>query len=147
TRPYLDATGSVVAAKQAKLQLDKESLKGKTIGAQTGSTYTQYLQQTYGDAVKVNTYASLQSAFLDLNSGRVDAVMGDTPTILQWIKTNPNFEIVGEPIKDEKFFGKGYGIAVKKGNDALLQKLNQALQQIKEQGTYVQIVDKYFMAK
>lgn len=146
TNSYYANSASIVALKSKKLNQSLQSLSGKTIGVQSGTTLAQYLQEKYNSKVNVNTYASEQSAFLDLTSGRIDAVMGDTPLIVQWLKTQTNndYEMVGAPIKDEKYFGKGYGIAVKKGNLALLSKLNQALSEIKKDGSYDKIVKKYF---
>lgn len=145
TKPYYLNTVSMVAPKDKLLTLDATSLNGKTIGVQGGTTLSQYLQDTYGDKVKVNTYASEESAFLDLTSGRVDAVMGDTPLVDTWLKKNADkYALVGQPVTSEKYFGKGYGIAVKKGNVDLLNKLNTALAAIKADGTYDKIVKQYF---
>lgn len=146
TKPYYVNTASIVAAKNKNLNLSLQSLAGKTIGVQTGNTFIQYLQNKYNEKVNVNTYASAQSAFLDLTSGRIDGVMGDTPLIAQWLKNqnNNNYAMVGSQISDEKYFGKGYGIAIKKDNTTLQSKLNQAISEIKTDGTYNNIVKKYF---
>ena len=145
TNPYYVNTVSMVALKDKNLTLDPASLKGKTIGVQGGTTLSQYLQDTYGSKVKVNTYASEESAFLDLTSGRVDAVMGDTPLIATWLKkNNDKYTLVGQAVTSEKYFGQGYGIAVKKGNADLLKQLNDALAAIKADGSYDKIVKQYF---
>ena len=144
TNPYYLNTVSIVVSK-ANAPALAQSLKGKTIGVQTGTTLAEYLQNTYGDSVKVNTYTSEESAFLDLTSGRIDAVMGDTPLITAWQKKSADgYVIVGQPLHDPKYFGKGYGIAVKKGNKELLAKLNKAIAEIKADGTYEKIVKQYF---
>lgn len=145
TDPYYVNSVSIIASKNKAPELAK-SLAGKTIGVQTGTTLAQYLQEKYGDEVKINTYASEQSTFLDLTSGRIDAVMGDTPLIVQWLKQNGknNYVIVGTPITDKKYFGAGYGIAVHKDNSILLKQLNDAIAAIKADGTYEKIVKKYF---
>ncbi len=110
-----------------------------------GTTFLQYLQEKYGDKVKVNTYSSEQTAFLDLTSGRIDAVMGDTPLVKTWLKQHSNdYEIVGQPVTDQKYFGKGYGIAVRKGNTQLVDQLNQAIKAIQDDGTYKKIEEQYF---
>ncbi|QLH44016.1 MAG: transporter substrate-binding domain-containing protein [Coxiellaceae bacterium] len=145
TEPYYHNTASIVAAKKAQLQLTPESLRGKTIGVLSGATFAPYLQAKYGNSVKVNSYDSEQTAFLDLTAGRIDAVMGDTPLIKHWLQTHQEqYEIVGQPIDDEKYFGRGYAIAVRKGNKALLNQLNQALAAIKANGTLQKINQQYF---
>lgn len=151
THPYYANTASIVASKQAKLMdLTPETMKGQTVGVQTGTTFGQYLQAKYDNKVKVNTYASEEAAFLDLTSGRINAVMGDTPLIMAWLQKNGHandYAIVGQPINDKKYFGQGYGIAVKKGNEQLLQQLNKALAAIKANGDYDKILQKYLGPK
>lgn len=145
TVPYFLNSASLVAPKSKKLMPDLASLKGKTIGVLAGSTFLPYLQEKYAGAVKINTYASEQTAFLDLTSGRIDAVMGDTPLVKTWLKQHEaEYEIIGQPINDEKYFGKGYGIAVRKGNTQLVQQLNQGIKAIQADGSYKKIETQYF---
>ncbi|MNI99742.1 Histidine-binding periplasmic protein precursor [compost metagenome] len=54
-----------------------------------------------------------------------------------------DYHFVGEPFTEEKYFGTGAGIAVRK-NDPLAQELNQALAAIRADGTYDSIRKKYF---
>lgn len=147
TQPYYINTGSFAAAKATKLSLDAQSLKNKTVGVQGSTTHEYYLQANYPNVVRINRYGSIQEAFLDLQSGRIDAVFGDTPIILEWLK-NPSigatYATVGDPINDPKFFSQGYGFAIKKGNTELLNQLNQGLAAIKASGEYQKVLDKYF---
>jgi polar amino acid transport system substrate-binding protein len=53
-------------------------------------------------------------------------------------------ELAGEPITDPAFVGDGVGIAVRQEDDALREKLNAALAEIRADGTYKAINDKYF---
>jgi arginine transport system substrate-binding protein len=147
TAPYYFNTGSFVAPKSAKLSLDPQSLKNKTIGVQGSTTYDYYMQAKYEKIVHLNRYSSIQDAFLDLQSGRIDAVFGDSPIILEWLKNPANnsaYNTVGEPVNDPKFFSSGYGFGVKKSNTELLNQLNQGLNAIKANGEYQKIVQKYF---
>lgn len=145
THSYYQNSISFVAAKSTHLVVSKVGLKGKTIGVQGGTTFDTYLQDTYGNEITINHYPSEQDALMDLQSGRVDAVVGDSPLIQQWLKKNSGqYAIAGKPINNQKYFGKGDAIAVKKGNVKLLQALNKALVKIKANGTYQKIVNKYF---
>jgi len=147
TKPYYVNTGTFVAAKSAHLSLNPNDLKGKTIGVQSATTYNYYAQARYGNTARVNTYPSIQDAFLDLQAGRVDLVFGDTPIMLQWLHSGVNadsYTAVGQPITDAKFFGAGDGFAVKKGNTDLLHQLDQGLNAIKADGAYKKIQLKYF---
>lgn len=146
TAAYLNATALFVAPKTSKLEISSVGLQDKTIGVQGGTTLQQYLENQYGRSVKIKTYNSIQDALLDLDAGRVDAVLGDTQILLYWLQKNDaqdHFKQVGQPISATNL-GEGYGIAVQKGNSELLNALNQALQQIKQDGSYQKIVDRYF---
>lgn len=145
THSYYEPSGSFVARISAHYLLT--SLPGKTIGAQQGSTFEKYLHDKYGNKVTVKTYASIQDAFLDLDSGRVDAVLADTPIAQAWLKQSDNakmYAIVEKPIVDHDYFGAGYGIAVNLNSKDLLDELNKALDQIKANGTYEKILRQYF---
>jgi arginine transport system substrate-binding protein len=148
TQPYYVNTASIVVPKAESSTLKPDNLQGKTIGVQAGTTMQSYLQKKYGNSVKVNTYASEQAAFLDLTTGRIDAVMGDTPLIVKWLQQHTkDYMLIGEPIRDENYFGKGYGIAVRKGNQELLNKLNAAIEAIKNDGTQQRLINQYFSFK
>lgn len=147
TQPYYQDTVSVVAKKGSGLQLNSTSLQGKTIGVQGDTSFYQYLHATYGSNIKINTYASEESAFLDLTSGRVAAVMGDTPLINGWLAEdhhNADYALIGQPVVSETFFGPGDGIAVNKNNPQLVTQLNAALVAIQKNGEYQKIVDQWF---
>lgn len=145
TNPYYQDSVSFVKAKSTKLVISLADLKGKAIGVQGGTTFEHYLEDTYGDIVNIKLYASNEQALLDLESGRLDAFLGDTPFVMQWLKKGnaKNYAIVGKPITDQKYFGKGDGIAVKKDNKELLTALNKALAKIKANGVLPKLVKQY----
>jgi arginine transport system substrate-binding protein len=144
--PYYNNSVSFVTATGQNITPNKQTLVGKVIGAQQGSTIEQYLKSVYGDAVTVKSYASIQNAFIDLVAGRLNFVMGDTLTMQQLLKDHGNgrFQIVGSPVYDATYFGLGYGIAVKKGNTADLKAINSALTKLRNDGTLNKIINKYF---
>jgi len=148
SQPYYKNSVSLVAITGQNIQPSKQTLAGKSIGVQQGTTIQEYLLSVYGDAVTVKGYASIQNAFIDLVTGRVNFVMGDTLTMQQWLKEHGNgrFQIVGSPIYDTKYFGQGYGIAVKKDNTTTLKAINSALEQLTRSGKLNQIANKYFAA-
>ncbi|MFN8769697.1 MAG: transporter substrate-binding domain-containing protein [Neisseriaceae bacterium] len=146
SKAYYKNTASIVANNATNFTITPQGMKDKTIGVQQGTTLLQYLKKTYGSNVKVKTYANAQTAFIDLTSGRVDAVMGDTPIMQQWLKEHGKgrYHFVGKPISDTTYFGSGYGIAVKKGNKATLNSINRALETLQKNGKLSQIEAKYF---
>ncbi len=118
-------------------------LKGKKLGMENGTTHQKYMQDKHPE-INTVSYDSYQNAILELKNGRIDGVFGDTAVVNEWLKTNPQLAPVGEHITDAQYFGTGLGIAVRPDNQALLAKLNAALDAIKADGTYKAINDKWF---
>ncbi|MFJ3482621.1 ABC transporter substrate-binding protein [Pseudomonas sp. NPDC090202] len=145
TNPYYSNKLQFIAPKTTNLGADnaaiKEALKGKVIGAQRATLSGSWLEDNWGDDVTVKLYDSQENAFLDLASGRLDALLGDKYASYEWLKSDAgkNYEFKGEPVFDNDKIG----IALRKG-DPLRDKLNAALKEIIEDGTYKKINDKYF---
>lgn len=140
---YYENSAVFVSAQNKFKSVDE--LAGKNIGVQNGTSHQSYLLEKLKDkGVKAVPYASYQNALMDLTSGRVDAVFADTAVAAEWLKTHAGYQRVGAPIKDAKYFGTGFAIAVNKGNKTLLDSLNQGLAAIKANGTYQKLYDKYF---
>lgn len=147
TNPYyLAAMTRVVPKDSALTDFTPEGLKGKTIGAQSGTTQADYISAVYADA-DIKLYPTQDEVNLDMVNGRLDMQVGDMLPLLDWTTKNKDGEcckIVGDPITDPKFVGDGVGIAVRQEDNALREKLNKALDEIRADGTYKQINDKYF---
>lgn len=149
TNPYYIDTVHFVAAKKSKLVISKTGLKGKAVGVQGGTTFQHYVQDMYGNIVKIKPYESNEQGLLDLKNDRIDAYFCDTPFIMQWLKkgNDKDYAIVGKPIESQKYFGSGNGIAVKKDNKELLEALNKAIAKLKADGTLKELEQKYFGTK
>lgn len=141
TQPYYDNSALFIAQKDSVK--DISALNGKRVGVQNGTTHQKYLLETHQD-ITVVPYDSYQNAVLDLKYGRVSAVFGDTAVVNEWLKQSPNLSVVGDKVTDTTYFGAGLGIAVRLHNDALLQKFNDALSSIKQDGTYQALYQKWF---
>ena len=77
-----------------------------------------------------------------LNQGKIDAVIIDREPAKVFVKENEGLKIL-----DEAFTEEEYAIAVKKGNTELLDKVNGALETLKDNGTLDEIVAKYIKAE
>ena len=134
---YYDSTASYVALK-GKATLES----AKNVGVQNGTTFQQY---TVAETKQYTTkaYASLQSAILDLKSGRIDMIFGDTAVLADMISKEPEMQFVGEKVANKKYFGNGLGIAMHKSNKELAGQLNKGLAAIKANGEYQKIYDKW----
>ena len=131
-----------IAPKNVDFKTDKDSLKGKSIGTQRATLAGTWLEDNYGSDIDIKLYDTQENAYLDLTSGRVDAILADKYVNYDWLKTKEgqNYEFKGEPVVESDEIG----IAVRKGDDALRNKLNAALKEIIADGTYKKINDKYF---
>jgi arginine/ornithine transport system substrate-binding protein len=123
-------------------------LKGKKVGVQRSSTYDRFATEQLEKAgVAIVRYSSQNEAFLDLAAGRLDATLADiVNTDESFIKTplGNGFALVGPDINDPKYFGRGAGIAVRKGDSANVARLSAAIDAIRSNGKYQQVMAKYF---
>lgn len=134
---YYDSSASYVALK-GKATLES----AKNIGVQNGTTFQQYtVAETKQYSPK--SYASLQNAILDLKSGRIDIILGDTAVLSDMISKEPEIQFIGEKVTNKKYFGNGLGIAMHKSNKDLAAQLNKGLAAIKANGEYQKIYDKW----
>jgi lysine-arginine-ornithine-binding protein len=151
--PYRDSTGRFVARKGSGIQPfrpdgtpNPEGLKGKTVGAQRATTYDRYLKAKFPD-VKVNLYAADSEMLLDLQAGRVDCVLhGPIKLSANFLELpqGKDYEFTGPELIEPSFFGVGTGIAIRKGNPELLNKINVAFRSTFEDGTFKQLNLKYW---
>jgi len=140
TEPYYSNKLQFIAPKNVDFKTDEASLKGKSIGTQRATLAGTYLEDNF-KGVDVKLYDTQENAYLDLIAGRIDGILADKYVQYEWLKSKDgsNFEFKGEPVMDSDKIG----IAVRKG-DPLREKLNAALAEIKADGTYKKINDKYF---
>ncbi|MDR0806030.1 MAG: arginine ABC transporter substrate-binding protein [Enterobacteriaceae bacterium] len=141
TNTYYDNSATFIAPK-GKVA-DIAALKGQKVGMQNGTTHQKYLLEKHTE-IKPSAYDSYQNAILDLKSGRINAVFGDTAVVAEWLKKNDDLATVGDKITDDAYFGTGFAIAVNQKNTELRDKLNAALEKIKQNGTYQAIYNKWF---
>lgn len=147
TEPYYKAAMTHVVPKDSDItEFTDESLKGKVVGAQAGTTQGDYAVQMYPDA-DVRLYPTQDEASLDMASGRLDVMVGDMLPLLDFVEKTEDgkcCKLAGEPITDPAFVGEGVGIALRKEDNDLRERLNKALDEIRADGTYKAINDKYF---
>src|SRR5690606_34697934 len=122
-------------------------LRGKRVGVQRETTYDRFLTARYERHVPVLRFASAADTYQALQRGEVDLVLDDAVSGYFGFLQTPGgagFERVGNAVIAPKFFGKGQGIAVRKGDEALRERLDRALQAILDNGVYRRIERQYF---
>ena len=145
TGKYALIPNKFIAKKGAGLNFD--DLSGQKIAVQRATTHDKYLTDNYGDTVEIVRYGSFDEAYLDLANGRVVAVLGDVSALEDGVLNKAGgeaYEFVGPSLTDPKWFGEGFGIALRKQDKDLTKQLDAAILSLREKGTYQDIAAKYF---
>lgn len=141
------ATGIQVVIVKEGSGVTMDNLGDYTIGAQIGTTGYIYASDSpenggYGEDHVIG-YEGGAMAVQALINGQVDAVIIDNLPAQEYVKANPN---AGLTILEGEWVVEDYAIGVAKGNTALLEALNNAMAELKADGTFQGIVDKYIKA-
>ncbi|RTZ99219.1 MAG: ABC transporter substrate-binding protein [Deltaproteobacteria bacterium] len=147
TNKYYNTPAKFICKKGAIKKFSREALKGKTIGVQRATIHDKYLTDNYGKDVTIKRYGTQDEAYLDLTAGRVDLLLADSVALSEGFLKKPegkDYQFIGPDLTDEKWFGVGAGIACRKEDTDLVNKLNAAIAKIRADGTYKKIQDKYF---
>jgi ABC-type amino acid transport substrate-binding protein len=147
TDPYFSSTAQLIATKDTVFNGAPVEITGKTIGVVERGRYIRFLTKTYADLIKIKAFTTRDNAFAALIKGSVDAVIDDTMVLKHWrfSQKNPEkYRLIGLPAKYSDLVWHKYGIAVAKDNPLLAETLNHAISQIKADGTYNEIIKKYF---
>jgi polar amino acid transport system substrate-binding protein len=141
TQPYYDSDMGVAAKEDSPVK-GVADLKGKIVGYLSGSTGEKWVKdnQAADGFADVKGYKAQQDLLLDLNSGRVDAVVSDIPGMLFAFKS-----MKGLAVKERIKTGEQYGLMMAK-DDPNLSKLNDALTAMKGDGAIAKIHEKWFGA-
>ena len=142
TKRYYSNKLRFLAKKSSDIKPTEASLEGKTIGAQRATISAQWLKENLGDAVDIKLYDTQENAFLDLGSGRIDAVLADMLVAYEWLNSDAGsaYEFKGDAV----YSGDRIAIAVREGDDKLRKAFNRAIEAIREDGTYTEIRKQYF---
>lgn len=143
--PYMDNRQIIFVKKgNPKAIKDEQSLKGMAIGTQSSSTAEEYIDKTdfyQKDVREVKKYADFVSAFMDLENGRIDAVIGDEIVGRYYMSKHPDaIEAVDVAIGPVSQFG----IAFAKDNQKLRDEVQKVLDEMKADGTMAKISEKWF---
>ena len=135
--PYFAADQALVVTEGSDIE-SVDDLDGVTVGAQLGTTGETYANDETG-AGEVRTYDLVDDAFQALSAGQVDAAIIDFPVAAEAQEAGEGI-LVAETIPTEEF----YGMAFSPDNPGLVEAVNGALGEIKEDGTYTEIYEEWF---
>jgi glutamate transport system substrate-binding protein len=125
--PYLLAHQDLLVKADSKIAAG-EDLNGKNLCSVTGSTSAQNVKDKIAPKANLRTYSGYSECIAGLQSGAVDAVTTDDSILAGFAaqdKYKGQFKLVGEKLSNEN-----YGIGVKKGDKATVDKINAALEKM-----------------
>ena len=145
--PYFQATQMIVTTQRNADKIKTfADLKTRSASVQSATSGDLILQDLQGkDSTLIKRFETMPLAFKELESGGVDAVVGDSSVVSYYVSQNPNAKL--NTIVDPSFVKENYGFAFRKGrNDGLREAINKGLSNIKSDGTYDKIHAQWFGA-
>ena len=140
TQPYY-AGGLVVMVKDGNTAIKTPAdINGKKVSVQVGTKSVAYTKEKFPQ-VQLMEVEKNQEMFNLVDIGRADAAVTGKPAAYQYVRTRGGLKVLPEQITTEE-----YGMAIRKDTPDLTKAVNGALQKLKADGTYDQIVKKWFSA-
>ena len=142
---YANGVQVVIVKEGSPIQTVDDLANANMIGCQMGTTGYTFCSDTpenggFGED-RVTPYDDGAAAVQALMNGQIDAVVIDNKPAQEYVAANPGLKIL-----DGDFTNEDYAIGVAKGNTALLDAINGALEELTNDGTIQSIVDKYISA-
>ena len=142
TKPYMQNHQIIIVTAKSPVQA-KADLSGKVVGVQDGSSAVDAVAKE-ADLAKsmkeIKKFGDNVAALMDLNTGRLDAVVADEVVGRYYTSKKP-----GEyRVLEENFGSEDYGVGLRKEDTELLAKLDNALDAMKTDGTAQKIYAKWF---
>ncbi|MFE9679089.1 glutamate ABC transporter substrate-binding protein [Streptomyces sp. NPDC006259] len=139
--PYLLAHQDLLVKKDSKIAKGAD-LNGKNLCSVTGSTSAQNVKDKIAPKANLRKYSGYSECIAGLQSGAVEAVTTDDSILAGFAaqdKYKGQFKLVGEKLSNEN-----YGIGVKKGDKATVDKINAALEKMVSDGSWDKAVQENF---
>lgn len=143
--PYLTNQQIILTLADSPI-MTKGDLKDKVVGAQNGSTAVDAIESepevlaSFKDG-KIITYENNNDVLMDLEAGRLDAVVADEILIRYYISKmgEEKFKIL-----EENFGKEEYGVGMRKGDTALVTAFNEAYEELQTNGTMAELSERWF---
>jgi len=139
--PYLSIGEVIVLSEDIEIPGGLEDLVNKTVGIITEAPSKKVFQKFQGIGVK--EYDNIEQAFEDMASDKIDAVCAELPIASQFVYFNEEFKNIFY-IHSVPVTTRNYVIAVKKGNTALINKINTGIEKMKRESILEKLINKWF---
>ncbi|MEC5343605.1 lysine/arginine/ornithine ABC transporter substrate-binding protein [Brenneria populi] len=142
------ANARLIAKKGSGIQPTLASLAGKRVGVLQGTTQESYANAYWQPkGVDIVAYQNQDLVYDDLSAGRIDAAFQDEVAGSEGflkLDVGKDYEFAGASVKDDKYFGVGTGMGLRKEDTALKAALDKAFAAMRADGTYDSLAKKYF---
>ena len=140
---YLQIPSAIIVTNTSKLSgIDVDDLRDKQIGVLKSSPHGEYIR-THRPATVLKLYEDEKEYFDDLINKQVDGVIGNPIVLDNWLQSKDGLRccrMLDTLPHDPQINGEGFAIAVAKGNDNLLKRLNKALKTMAASGELAEII-------
>ncbi len=141
--PYFNAEQVILVPANDNSIRSPEDLKGKSVSVQLGTT-GDFVASDLPGLRKVARFGEVTDAIQEMLNGNVAGVICDNFVAIEYMQHNPDrAKVVPGSFFDPEY----YGFAINKRNTELLKKVNAALAELKANGTYDEIYNKWFGVK
>ncbi|MDU1911388.1 basic amino acid ABC transporter substrate-binding protein [Fusobacterium sp.] len=137
TQPYYTASQVIIVKEEDNSIKSFADLKGKKVGVMLGFTGDMVVSEIEG--VKIERFNAAYAGIMALQAGKVEAIVLDSEPAKNYVAQNKGLILADADAEQEE-----YAIAVRKNDKVLLEKVEKALSEIKENGTYDKLIQKYF---
>ncbi len=139
SNPYFNATQALLVKEGSGFD-SLESLEGKTLGVQVGTTGQEYAKDNAPEGVELKVFEDLALELEAVKTGSIDAAINDNSVLYDYVSKNQGLEVSTEFDTGEQY---GFGVA-KDQSDELLEVTNDVLSKAIEDGTYEKLFKQYF---
>lgn len=137
TQPYYTASQVIIVKDGNDSIKSFADLKGKKVGVMLGFTGDMVVSEI--DGVKIERFNAAYAGIMALQAGKVEAIVLDSEPAKNYVAQNKGLVLADADAEQEE-----YAIAIRKNDKALLEKVEKALSEIKANGTYDKLIQKYF---
>ncbi|WP_462354793.1 basic amino acid ABC transporter substrate-binding protein [Fusobacterium ulcerans] len=137
TQPYYTASQVIIVKDGNDSIKSFADLKGKKVGVMLGFTGDMVVSEI--DGVKIERFNAAYAGIMALQAGKVEAIVLDSEPAKNYVAQNKGLVLADADAEQEE-----YAIAVRKNDKALVEKVEKALSEIKANGTYDKLIQKYF---
>ncbi len=141
--PYMDNRQIVFVRKDSSIKTAAD-LRGKIVGTQSGSTGEENINKDTklkASLKEVKAYPDFIAAFMDLENGRIDAIVGDEITGRYYMSKHPDKFVARDVVIGDM---TSFGIGFAKDNTKLRNEVQKVLDGMKKDGTMAKISEKWF---